>query len=152
MELFMAWYGGSPFEQYAAFNRAFGAYGIWYWALLTFNVFLPQLLWFRWARANPILLFLLSLIINTGMWIERFVIVVQSLSRDFMPSAWGLYSPTIWDIATLVGSIGLFFAMMFLFIRFLPMISISEMRELLVKTEEQRKAKRQIARPGEVQG
>jgi molybdopterin-containing oxidoreductase family membrane subunit len=94
----------------------------------------------------------MSIIINTGMWIERFVIVVQSLSRDFMPSAWGIYTPTIWDIATFVGSIGLFFALMFLFIRFLPMISISEMRGLLVQTQEQRKAQREKARTPEVQG
>ena len=140
MEIFMAWYSGGVFEEYAMWNRAFGTYAPWFWALLAFNIVLPQLLWFRRVRASVRLLFVISIIINTGMWIERFVIVVQSLSRDFMPSAWGLYSPTVWDIATLVGSIGLFFALMFLFIRFLPMISISEMRELLVETKEQKPA------------
>ncbi|MBI4788460.1 MAG: polysulfide reductase NrfD [Chloroflexi bacterium] len=133
MENFMAWYSGGIFEQYTMSNRAFGTYAPWFWVLLAFNVAIPQLLWLRRVRANILLLFVISLIINTGMWIERFVIVVQSLSRDFLPSAWGLYSPTIWDIATFAGSIGLFFALMFLFIRFLPMISISEMRELLAE-------------------
>ncbi len=137
MESFMAWYSGDVFEQSAYFFRAFGPYGIWFWALLACNVLIPQLLWFRPVRANPLMLFVISLIINVGMWIERFVIVVQSLSRDFTPSAWGLYSPTIWDIATFVGTIGLFFALIFLFIRLLPMISIFEMRELLVRTKEQ---------------
>ncbi len=137
MEMFMAWYSGDVFEQSTYFFRAFGPYGVWFWALMAFNVVIPQLLWFRRVRANPLVLFVISLIVNTGMWIERFVIVVQSLSRDFMPSAWGLYSPTMWDIATFVGSIGLFFALLFLFIRFLPMISIFEMRELLERTKEQ---------------
>ncbi len=137
METFIAWYSGDIFEQSVYYFRAFGPYGVLFWALLAFNVVIPQLLWFRRVRANPLMLFVISLIINTGMWIERFVIVVQSLSRDFMPSAWGLYSPTIWDIATFVGSIGLFFALLFLFIRFLPIISIFEMRELLERTKEQ---------------
>jgi molybdopterin-containing oxidoreductase family membrane subunit len=139
MENFMAWYSGSAFEAFTVQDRLTGPYAPWYWALIAFNVVIPQLLWFRQVRANALLLFVLSLIVNTGMWIERFIIVVQSLSRDFMPSAWGLYSPTIWDIATFAGTIGLFFALMFLFIRFLPMISISEMRELLVETEEGKK-------------
>jgi Ni/Fe-hydrogenase subunit HybB-like protein len=137
MEFFMGWYSGDVFEQSTDLFRVFGPYGPWFWALIAFNVVIPQLLWFRRVRANPLVLFVISLIVNTGMWIERFIIVVQSLSRDFMPSAWGLYSPTIWDIATFVGSIGLFFALMFLFIRFLPIISIFEMRELLERTEEQ---------------
>ncbi|MGE5261968.1 MAG: NrfD/PsrC family molybdoenzyme membrane anchor subunit [Acidobacteriota bacterium] len=139
MENFMAWYSGSGFEAFTVQDRLTGTYAPWYWMLIAFNVLIPQLLWFRRVRANALFLFLLSLIVNTGMWIERFIIVVQSLSRDFIPSAWGLYSPTLWDIATFAGTIGLFFALMFLFIRFLPMISISEMRELLVETQEQKK-------------
>lgn len=135
METFMAWYSGNPFEQSIYFDRAFGTYAPWYWALLLFNVLLPQLLWFKRIRTNTVWLFMLALVVNTGMWIERFVIVVQSLSHDFLPSSWGLYSPTIWDIATFAGTIGLFFALMFLFIRFLPIISIFEMRELLVETK-----------------
>lgn len=146
MENFMAWYSGSAFEAFTVQDRLSGTYAPWYWVLIAFNVLIPQLLWFRRVRANALFLFLLSLIINVGMWIERFIIVVQSLSRDFMPSAWGLYSPTVWDIATFAGTIGLFFALMFLFIRFLPMISISEMRELLVETQEQKKN----AQPGAV--
>ncbi|MBI5030839.1 MAG: polysulfide reductase NrfD [Chloroflexi bacterium] len=136
MEIFMAWYSGGIFEQAIYLNRAFGAYAPWFWALILFNVLIPQLLWFQKIRTNIVVLFFLALIINTGMWIERFVIVVTSLSRDFMPSAWGLYSPTMWDWATFAGSIGLFFALMFLFIRFLPVISIFEMRELLAETKE----------------
>lgn len=153
MELFMAWYSGGIYEVYVAYNRAFGTYAPWYWALLTLNVLIPQLLWFRRVRANTLWLFVISLLINMGMWIERFVIVVQSLSRDFLPSAWGLFSPTVWDVATFVGSIGLFFALMFLFIRFLPMISISEMRELLVKTGQAGgDNSRTPGRPGEARG
>ncbi len=140
METFIAWYSAEPREQLVYFDRAFGAYGPWFWVLMLFNVAIPQALWFRRVRANVPVLFALALIINIGMWIERFVIVVQSLSRNTMPSLWGLYSPTIWDIAILVGSIGLFFALLFLFIRFLPMISIFEMRELLARTEEEKQA------------
>jgi Ni/Fe-hydrogenase subunit HybB-like protein len=140
VEAFMAWYSGSTFETYQALYRAFGSYAPWYWALIACNIVIPQLLWIPRIRTNTRILFVIALVINTGMWIERFVIVVASLSRDFMPSAWGLYTPTVWDVATFVGSIGLFFALMFLFIRLLPMISIFELRELLVKTEEQKQA------------
>lgn len=145
MEMFMAWYSGSPPEQSQYLFRAFGAYFPWYWALLAFNIVIPQLLWIPRVRTNTVLLFLIAIVINTGMWIERFVIVVVSLSRDFMPSAWGLFNPTLWDVATLLGSIGLFFMLMFLFIRLLPMISIFELRELLHKTEEEKPAPPQKA-------
>ncbi len=140
VEAFMAWYSTSPFEQSQYLYRAFGTYFPWYWVLVAFNVVIPQLLWIPRVRTNTVFLFFIALAINIGMWIERFVIIVVSLSRDFMPSAWGLYTPTIWDIATLLGTVGLFVALMFLFIRLLPMISMSELRDLIVKTEDEKRA------------
>jgi len=103
--------------------------------MLGCNVLVPQVLWFRRARASVPLLFVVALLVNIGMWLERFTIVVTSLHRDFLPSSWGMYYPTIWDWATFVGTIGLFVALLFLFLRFLPMISIFEMRELVAETE-----------------
>ncbi len=135
METFMAWYGGNPIEQSSYLDRAFGQYGLFFWLLIACNVVIPQLLWLRRVRTNVLLLFLISIVINVGMWTERFVIVVQSLSHDFMPSAWGFYAPTIWDIATFAGTIGLFAALLFMFIRVLPMISMFEMRELITQEE-----------------
>src|SRR5204862_6597408 len=102
-----------------------------YWALLLCNVVIPQSLWLRRVRSSVPMLFVISLIVNVGMWLERFIIVVTSLHRDFLPSAWGRYAPTIWDWSTFVGTIGLFLALLFLFLRFLPMISIFEMRTIL---------------------
>ncbi|MGE3541221.1 MAG: NrfD/PsrC family molybdoenzyme membrane anchor subunit [Candidatus Tectimicrobiota bacterium] len=131
MEIFMAWYGGNPNEIYMITNRLQGPYAPMYWALIVCNVVLPQLLWFQRVRANVRLLFVVAMVVNVGMWLERFIIVVTSLHRDFLPSSWGMYSPTIWDWSLYVGTIGLFFALLFLFIRFLPMISIFEMRELV---------------------
>jgi molybdopterin-containing oxidoreductase family membrane subunit len=135
MELFMAWYSGNTYEGFTAWNRIFGPYGPAYWALILCNVVLPQALWFKRVRTNVPALFVLALIVNLGMWLERFVIVITSLHRDFLPSSWGMYSPTRWDWAVLFGSIGLFLALLFLFIRFLPMISIFEMRELVSETK-----------------
>jgi Ni/Fe-hydrogenase subunit HybB-like protein len=136
METFMAWYSGNIYEQYLMWNRIFGPYWFMYWALLLFNVLLPQVLWFRTVRARPLVLFIIAICVNIGMWLERYVIVVVSLSRDFMPSAWGRYSATVWDYGVFIGSIGLFFAALFIFVRLLPMISIFEMRELVHDTEE----------------
>jgi len=134
-EFFLAWYSGAPFEEYVFLNRAFGPYWPAFWAMMLCNVVLPQLLWSRRVRASVRLLFVLSLVVNIGMWLERFVIVTTSLHRDFLPSSWGMYYPTFWDWATFIGSIGLFFALMFLFIRFLPVISIAEMRGLVAEKE-----------------
>ena len=131
METFMAWYSGNLYEQYMMMNRMFGPYAYMYWVLILFNLLVPQALWIRGVRTNVPALFAIAICVNIGMWLERYVIVVVSLSRDFMPSAWGMYSGTIWDYAVLAGSIGLFFVFMFLFIRILPMISIFEMRELV---------------------
>lgn len=135
METFMAWYSGSQYEQYMMLNRMFGPYGWCYWLLIACNIAIPQLLWFRAVRRTVPLLFVLALVINVGMWLERFVIVVVSLHRDYLPSSWGMYMPSFWDWATLFGSIGLFAALLFLFIRLLPMISIFEMRELLEESK-----------------
>jgi len=112
-------------------NRLTGPYAPVYWALLLCNVVIPQSLWLRRVRSSVPMLFVISLIVNVGMWLERFIIVVTSLHRDFLPSAWGRYAPTIWDWSTFVGTIGLFLALLFLFLRFLPMISIFEMRTIL---------------------
>ena len=130
-ETFTAWYSGHDVERYLIENRALGFYGFWYWLQLTCNIVIPQLLWFARVRRNVYLLFVLALVINVGMWLERFVIVVVSLHRDYLPSAWGNYIPTFWDWSTFIGTIGLFAALMYLFIRLLPMISIFEMREMV---------------------
>ena len=122
MEAFMAWYSGDIFEQNMMANRMFGSYGWIFWALMLFNVLVPQVLWSKRFRTNAVLLFLVALSINVGMWIERFVIVITSLSHDFVPSNWRLFFPTRWDWATLFGSVGLFLTLLFLFIRFLPVI------------------------------
>src|SRR5207244_5309069 len=116
-------------------NRMTGPYGWTYAALILCNVITPQALWFRRVRTTPLMLFTIAIIVNIGMWLERFIIVVTSLHRDFLPSSWGMYSPTIWDWSTFVGSIGLFFSLLFLFVRFLPMISIAEMRSLVPEAE-----------------
>ena len=135
MEAFMAWYGGNKYDLYVTVNRALGPYWPYYWALLACNVVAPQVLWFKRARSNPTLLFIIAAIVLVGMWLERFVIIVTSLHRDYLPSSWGMYSPTFWDWATFLGTIGLFFSLLFLFLRFLPMISISEMRALLPEAQ-----------------
>ena len=134
-ETFMAWYSASPYEQFMIVNRMGGPYAPAYWTLILCNVLIPQLLWFRRVRTTVPLLFVISLVVNVGMWLERYVIVVTSLHRDFLPSSWGMYSGTIWDWATFIGSIGLFASLLFLFIRFLPMISIFEMRTLVPEAE-----------------
>ena len=134
MEAFFAYYSGNTYERYMAINRALGPYWWSYWALLSCNLLAPQLFWFRWARHNVPLLFVISIVVNIGMWLERFVIIVISLHRDFLPSSWEHYTPTVWDWAQFLGSMGLFFTLLFLFIRFLPVISIFELRELVHET------------------
>jgi Ni/Fe-hydrogenase subunit HybB-like protein len=130
-EIFMAFYSGDQFEQYMTVNRWFGPYAPVYWSMMACNLLAPQLLWWRRVRHNVWLLFLLSLVINVGMWMERFLIVVSSLHRDFLPSAWGMFYPTMWDWIQLLGSIALFVWLFLLFVRFLPAISMAEMRELV---------------------
>jgi molybdopterin-containing oxidoreductase family membrane subunit len=135
METFMAWYSGGQYETYMIRNRMQGPYAPLYWLLIGCNIAIPQLLWSPRVRSSALLLWMVSIVVNLGMWLERFIIVVTSLHRDFLPSSWGMYYPTIWDWATFVGSIGLFLALLFLFLRFLPMISIFEMRTLVAPKE-----------------
>jgi molybdopterin-containing oxidoreductase family membrane subunit len=137
METFTGWYSGDIFEQYLVINRAIGPYGWTYWLLLTVNIVIPQLLWIRRIRSNPIFLFAVSLSINVGMWLERFVIVIVSLHRDFLPSSWGIYAPTGWDWLILFGSVGLFVSLVFLFVRLLPMIPMSEIKEIVAERGEE---------------
>lgn len=132
MEAFFAWYSASEYEAAMLENRVAGPYGPGYWALILCNVAIPQLLWSRKVRAKPWILFVISIVVNVGMWLERFVIVM-TLNRGFLPSSWGNYTPTVWDWALYVGSLGLFFFLLLLFIRFLPIISIFEMRTLTPK-------------------
>jgi len=138
IECFLAFYCGDKYEIYMMTNRFHGPYAPLYWMLISCNIIIPQLLWSKKVRRNVALLFILSLVVNTGMWLERFVIIVISLSRDFIPSSWGMYYPTRWDWATYIGTFGLFFTLFFLFIRFLPMISIVEVRSLVHETSEEK--------------
>jgi Ni/Fe-hydrogenase subunit HybB-like protein len=134
MEFFFGWYSGSHVEGFTFLNRVTGPYR-WYWySLIVCNGFAPQALWLRRVRTSPPALFVVALFVSVGMWLERFVIVVTSLHRDFLPSSWGMYAGTIWDWATYIGTLGLFFSLLFLFIRFLPMISIFEMRTIVPGT------------------
>jgi len=131
VEAFMAWYGGNAYEGFMIANRMTGPYMWYYWALIFCNVVAPQVLWIKAARMNIGILFVLSIIVNIGMWLERFIIIVTSLHRDFMPSAWGMFRPTFWDWSTYLGTMGLFLTLFFLFARFLPMISTFEMRTIV---------------------
>ncbi|MGH7966461.1 MAG: NrfD/PsrC family molybdoenzyme membrane anchor subunit [Candidatus Binatia bacterium] len=135
MEGFMAWYGGNRYEGFMMLNSMSGPYAPMFWALILCNILTPQLLWFRRVRTSVPTLFVIAIIVNIGMWLERYIIVVTSLHRDFLPSSWGMYSGTVWDWTTYIGTIGLFLALLFLFLRFLPMISIFEMRTLLPEAE-----------------
>jgi molybdopterin-containing oxidoreductase family membrane subunit len=127
-ELFLAWLGGNPYERAAFWNRATGPFAWAYWTMMTCNAILPQLLWSKRVRTSVPILFVLSLLVNVGMWFERFVIIVTSLHRDFLPSSWWFYKPTIIEIGILVGSFGLFFTCFLLFIRALPMVAMWEVK------------------------
>jgi molybdopterin-containing oxidoreductase family membrane subunit len=131
MEAFISWYSGNIYERSTMWNRMTGPYWWAYWSLILTNIVIPQLLWAKRVRASVVALWMLSIVINIGMWLERFVIIVTSLHRDFLPSSWGMYRPSFWDWSTYVGTIGLFLTLLFLFIRFLPMISIFEMRTMV---------------------
>jgi Ni/Fe-hydrogenase subunit HybB-like protein len=134
-EIFLSWYGKDKFEWFMTRNRMFGPYWMVFWSVMLLNVAVPQFLWSRRVRRSPKALFLVAMAINVGMWVERYMIVVTSLTRDFMPSAWGQYAATFWDYAVFIGTIGFFVMMMFLFVRLLPAISISEVRTLLPQAE-----------------
>ena len=136
MEAFFGWYSASGFEVYMIKNRIWtGPYAPAYWALIFCNFLTPQFLWFRSIRRSIPALFIISIIVSIGMWLEGFVIVVTSLHRDYLPSSWGMYRGTLWDWSTYLGTIGMFLALLFLFVRFLPMISIFEMRTLLPQSK-----------------
>jgi molybdopterin-containing oxidoreductase family membrane subunit len=139
METFGAFYTGG-YDKFMIMNRMIGPYAPVYWTLITCNIAIPQFMWWKRIRTNVPILFAISLVVNVGMWLERFIIVVTSLHRDYLPSSWGMYYPTRWDWATFAGTIGLFLTLLYLFIRFLPVISISEMRGLVEETSEENKA------------
>ncbi len=128
MEFFIAWYGANPYEGFAFVNRAFGQYAWAYWIMISCNVITPQFFWFKWARQNLMLVWILSCFINVGMWFERFVITVSSLANDFLPTNWDYYSPTVVDIFTFFGTFGLFGILFLLFIRFLPLLAFAEIK------------------------
>ena len=134
-EFFTSWFSGNPYELFTFKNRALGPYAWAYWTMVSCNVISPQIFWFKKARTNIPILFVLSIVINIGMWFERFVIIVTSLHRDFLPSAWGYFRPTIWDISCLLGSFGLFFTMFCLFVRFLPMVATAEVKTVLPQAD-----------------
>ena len=140
VEAFMAWYSASPFETYMIWNRMNGPYASMYWALMFCNVVTPNTLWIPKVRRNVPFLFVVSLIVGVGMWLERYVIIVTSLHRDYLPSSWGMYQGTQWDWAAYIGTIGLFLTLLFLFVRVLPAISIFEMRAILPGAEGEEKA------------
>jgi molybdopterin-containing oxidoreductase family membrane subunit len=140
MEAFMAFYSGNQYERFMILNRMTGPYAPMYWMLIACNIVTPQFLWFRKVRAKVGSLFAIAMVVNVGMWLERFVIVVTSLHRDFLPSSWNMYYPTRWDIFTFAGTIGLFLFLVFLFLRYLPLISIFEMRTLVASEEEKKAA------------
>ena len=133
-EVYTGWYSGSVYESYITLNRFAGPYAPAYWTLIFCNIVAPQALWFRFVRQNVYIVFALSLVVQVGMWLERYMIIVTSLHRDFLPTSWGFYAPTIWDWATFLGTIGLFFCLFLMFIRVLPAIAMAETRELVHET------------------
>jgi molybdopterin-containing oxidoreductase family membrane subunit len=135
MEVFIAWYSGSPYERYAFLNRAIGPFAWGYWTMIICNVVVPQLFWFKRIRNHLLIVWVLSILVNVGMWFERFVIIVISLHRDFIPANWSYYLPTWVDVTTFLGTFGLFFTFFLLFMRFLPMIAISEVKGVIPQAD-----------------
>ncbi len=135
VEFFTAWYSGNIYEKFTFMDRAFGPYAWAFWIMIFCNVFVPQIFWSKKMRTNALVIFITSILINVGMWFERFVIIVSSLARDFLPSSWHYYKPTIFDIGMLIGSFGIFLTLFLLFIRSLPMIAMSEVKGVLPQAE-----------------
>ncbi len=134
MEMFIAWYSGNDYEQFAFLNRAFGPFAWAYWIMVSCNVIIPQLFWFKKLRTSIPVLFVASIFVNIGMWFERFVIVM-TLHRDFLPSSWAMFKPTFFDIGFLVGSFGLFLTLFLLFLRFAPMVAMAEIKGVLPQAD-----------------
>jgi Ni/Fe-hydrogenase subunit HybB-like protein len=135
MEAFTAWYSANTYEEFMVMNRFFGPYAFFYWSLLVCNIVVPQLIWIRRVRHSHLMLFIIAMFVNVGMWLERFIIIPVSLHRDFLPSSWGAYAPTLFDFTMFFGTIGLFFFLLLLFIRFLPVISIFEVRTMVPEAQ-----------------
>ena len=131
MEFFTAWYSGAMYESFAFVNRMFGQYAWAYWIMVSCNVFVPQLFWFKKARQSIAFMFVVCLLVNVGMWFERFVIIVTSLSQDYLPANWDYFHPTWVDLTMLAGSFGLFLTLFLLFIRYLPVIAIAEVKAIM---------------------
>jgi len=136
IEWFIAWYGGNPYEQFALINRALGPYAWAYWVMVGCNVVAPQAFWFRWVRTTPWAMWIVAVLVNVGMWFERFVIIVTSLTRDFLPSSWHEFMPTEIDLLMLLGSFGLFFTLFLLFCRWLPMVAMAEVKGVMPQAHE----------------
>jgi molybdopterin-containing oxidoreductase family membrane subunit len=134
-EFFVAWYSGMEYEQYAFANRMSGPYWWAYWSMMFCNLVSPQVFWFRWARTTPWFIFMISIVVNVGMWFERFVIIVTSLHRDYLPSSWVMYTASWTEIGIFLGTFGLFFTCFFLFSKYLPVINMSELKTILKNRE-----------------
>jgi len=130
-EFFIAQYSGVQYEQYAFLNRATGPFAWAYWTMMFCNLIAPQVFWFKWSRTTPWFIFMMSIVVNIGMWFERFVIIVTSLHRDYLPSSWVLYMPTFTEVALFLGTLGLFFTCFFLFLRYLPIINMAEVKSII---------------------
>lgn len=146
-ELFIAWYSGVEYEQYAFLNRATGPYWWAYWSMMTCNVFSPQFMWFKKLRTSIMFSFFISIVVNIGMWFERFVIIVTSLHRDYLPSAWTMFSPTFVDIGIFIGTIGFFFVLFLLYSRTFPVIAQAEVKSILKASGERYKKLREAGQP-----
>jgi Ni/Fe-hydrogenase subunit HybB-like protein len=134
-EFFIAWYSVVEYEQYAFTNRAFGPYWWAYWSMMSCNLLAPQVFWFKWARTTPWFIFIMSIVVNVGMWFERFVIIVTSLHRDYLPSSWVMYSGSLTEVGLFLGTFGIFFTCFFLFAKFLPVINMAEVKSILRNRE-----------------
>jgi len=135
-ELFVSWYSGVEYEQYAFINRATGPYWWAYWSMMTCNVISPQLMWIRRLRRSLLFTFVISIVVNIGMWFERYVIIVTSIHRDYLPSSWSMHFPSHIDLGVYVGTIGLFFVFFLLFARFFPVLALNEVKTILKSSGE----------------
>jgi molybdopterin-containing oxidoreductase family membrane subunit len=135
-ELFISWYSGVEYEAYAFINRFSGPYWWAYWSMMTCNVISPQLMWFKPLRRSLLFTFIISIVVNIGMWFERYVIIVSSIHRDYLPSSWSMHYPSHIDLGVYVGTIGLFFVFFLLFARFFPVLPIAELKTILKSSGE----------------